>query len=67
MYCMREKDPSFEGKIEQPIAFTEILSDTLLHLKDLPAKVSQINLSESTDLDSDIDIYWLVLNKSDFT
>ena len=64
---MKEKNPSFEGKIDQRFEFTKLLSESLLHLKELPTKVSQIDLTEITDIDSDIDIDWLVLNISDLT
>ena len=64
---MTEKDPRFEGKITIPFEFTKLVVESLAHLEELPAKVSQINLSESTDIDTDIDIYSLVLNRSDLT
>ena len=64
---MTEKNPSFEGKIDQRFEFTKLLSESLLHLEELPTKVSQIDLTEITDIDGDIDIDWLVLKRSDLT
>ena len=47
--------------------YAKILIYTLLHLKELPTKVSQIELPESIDTDTDTDTEWLVLKRSGLT